>query len=283
MATPRYLVENFFNGVMFPSHSFTANESTTGHESWRVGTARRANRNHWTPSTPNQQAYVGVLCNRPRFADMLVIDRNCNLAGKTVRLRFSNDGFASYGEILAAVLPTQTIYGSRLGTQGVRTDEGAWVFRFTGQIATEWRLYVDAMGAGLKPQVGGLYLGQSWSPVWTPENPWDDEARELRFQEVLTPSLWAGSNRKGSRRVAGPWQHVLDSDAEYQSARYHFHGLYWRGHHMWAVPDQDFTERAFLVYAQPGTYGAAYPADFPQRILVLSGVEHQPLALEGLP
>lgn len=283
MAAPRYLVENFFNGVMFPAHSFTANESTTGHESWRVGTSRRANRNYWTPSTPNQQAYVGVLCNRPRYADMLVIDRNCNLTGVTVRLRFSNDGFATYGEVIASALPSQAIYGSRLHAAGIRTDEGAFVFRFTGQVATEWRVYVDAMGTGLKPQIGGLYLGQSWAPVWTPENPWDDESRELRFTEVLSTSLWSGSNRKGTRRVFGPWNHVLDSDAEYQQVRYHMHQHYFKGRHMWVVPDQDQAERAFLAYAPPGTYGAAYPADFPQRILVLSGAEHQPLATEGLP
>lgn len=283
MAQPRYLVENFFNLVMFRRHSPTSSTSLAGREPWRVGTARRTVENYWTPTTANVEAYVGVVCDRPRYADMLVIDRNTNLTGFTVRLRFSNDGFATFGEIIATVLPGQVYYASSLDAFGARTDEGAFVFHFPGQIAKEWRLYVDAMGPGLKPQIGGLYLGQSWSPVRTPVLPWDDETRELRYTEILSPSLWSGSNRKGSRRRIDNHVHRLTSSTEYQQVRYHFHGMYWRGRYAWVVPDQGQAERAGMFVAEPGTYGAPHPTDHPQRVFIFSGVEHQPLATEALP
>lgn len=283
MAAPRYLVENFFNPIMFPRHSHTSSTAVAGREDWRVGTARRSVENYWTPSTANLEAYVGVACDRPRFGDMLVIDRNTNLAGHTVRLRFSNDGFATFGEILSSVLPGQTYYASQIGSFATRTNEGAYVFHFQGQVAKEWRLYIDAMGPGLKPQVGGLYLGQSWSPTRTPLLPWDDETRELRFTEIISTSFWSGSNRKGTRRRIDGHLHLLVSDAEYQQVRYHFHGLYWRGNYMWVVPDQDQAERAGLFSAEPGVYSAPHGRDYPERQFVLTGVEHQPLATERIP
>ena len=279
----RYLVENFYDVTQFPSHTITGEDETTGFEGFRVGQQRRQARKYYTPQTANVGRYVEAACDRVRFADMLVLERDHNLAGETIRVQASNQStFATLTESSFTV-PSNVYPASRLTAgQPVRTEEGAVLFLFTGVAAKYWRVEVDAMGAGLKPKIVGLYLGQSWAPTKGPLYPYDEEPRELVFSEVRSPFLWAASTRKASGRnnSGRPWIHPLADEDEYAITRYHLHGLFWASGAsvMWAVPDVNQAERAWLGYAQPGTYGAAQ-VDRPARDVVITMSEHEPKAV----
>ena len=278
MGRPRFLSENFFNTVQFSGHTVSGNQETAGNEAFRVGTSRRSSLNFWTPTSTNATAYVQAACDRVRVADMLVLDRGHNLAGKTVSLILSNQSsFAASTTLWSFTVPTRSQYGSRLnGPPGAYTEEGAWLYRWVTAAAKYWRFQVSAMGSGLKPKIVGLNLGLSYRPTRAPTLPWDDESRQLDFQQVQSDTLWVGSNRKSQRRVFGPWAMRMRDDNEYTKVRRHIHELYWRGEFMWVVPDEDQAERALLAFAEPGVYSAGFDGEYPQRTLVLSGSEHQP-------
>ena len=277
MGKPRFLIENFFNPIQFPSHIIGSNEETSGYEDWRVGTARRTDLNYWMPTTANAEAHVQVKCDRSRAADMIAIDRNSNLAGERIRLRVSDDAFSSYTEVFSVRVPETPQYAKHLGERpGAYTEEGAWVLQFDLHAGRYWRLVVDAMGAGEKPQIGGLYLGKSFQAVRAPVLPWDDEPRELAFDIIQSPTLWVGANRAGHRKQSTVIL-KLDSTEEYDEARYHFHGLYWRRKGFaWYVPDDEQAERSWLAYAPPGVHGAAFDGEWPYRTLTIELVEHEP-------
>jgi len=273
----RFLAESFFDVTLFTGHTVTAEEATSGKDAVRVGSARRQARDHWTPTTANSETYVNVACDRPRYADTLVLDRNHNLAGKTIRLRKSDQSaFTTYTEVFAVTVPTNTFYGNKLdASHPVRTEEGAVVIAFNGHVGQYWRLVIDAGGSGYKPQIVGLWLGKSWTPDINPVRPWDDEARELVYDEVLSPSLWAASTRKAQRRNATVTVR-LSGEQEYSDVRYHIHSLFWRGFAMWYVPDTDMAERAWLAMSPPGVFGAPYDNAWTDRTVSMALVEHEP-------
>ncbi len=280
MAGPRFLAESFFNIQQFPGHTITAEEETTGFEAWRVGAARRVGgriRAYWTPTTANSTSWVECKCDRARAADMLVIDRGHNLDGETVNLEASDDNFATTTEVFSVVLPSNVVSNSRLSdTPGVKTTEGAYVISFDYHVALYWRIFVAAMGAGLKPQIPGAYLGKSFSPTNRPPRAWDDEPTQIVYQQIVSDSLWTSSSRKAKRRGASVTMKMA-SDLEQNQARYHFRSLYHGGGDvMWNVPDTDNAERAWLAEAPPGRDSQAYPANYPRRIVSVSMVEHNP-------
>jgi hypothetical protein len=271
MPTPYLLSENFFNSRQFPSHTLTGEDEATGYEVWRVANGRRHSRDYYTPDTSNAGRYVQVQCDRVRSADMMVIDRNSNLSGETVRLWVSNQSaFTTYEEYTFTVPSSAYAANELLDEHPVRTDEGAIIFRFPETAGIYWRLEVDAMGAGERPQIGGLWVGKSFQPQTTPL-PWDDEPRWLERQTFRTgsPSSYSESGRQTSLRV------MLKDDAEWTQARYHISERFWRGDLMWYVPDGANAERAWLAYSPGGTNGAPF-TDRPQRDMDIAMVEHQP-------
>lgn len=272
----RVLCENFFDPTMFPSHALSAEEEASGKEVERVGSARRQARDHWTSTTAASETYAQVTCDRPRYADTLVLDRGHNLTGETIRLRVSNQSaFTTYTEVVAVVVPSAVYYGSKL-TNGyaIRTEEGAILVPFAGHVGKYWRLYIDAMSAGT-PKVVGLWVGKSWTPDIDPARPWDDEARQLAFDSVTSPSLWSAAERKAQRKAVTLRVH-LSGEQEYSDVRYHIHSLYLRGYAMWYVADTDKGERTWLAMSPPGTFGAAYDTEWRDRILNIALVEHEP-------
>lgn len=270
------LAENFFNVRQFPLHTIDARNETENYEVYRIANARRHSNNYYTGTTDNEQAYVRATCDRVRVADMLVIDRNSNLNGATVRVRASNHILthtttANRYEEVSFTVPSTTYAGNYLSSKHpVRTDEGAVLFRFPAMAGMFWSVFVDAMGANTRQQIGGLWLGKSWSPQIT-TMPWDDEPRWLQVSEFRkgSPSQYSRTGRETRLRC------MLRDETEWMSARWYIHNLFFKGHSMWYVPELENAERSWLAYAPSGTYGAPI-AGRRGRDLDLTMVEYQP-------
>lgn len=278
MGKPRFLSDNLFSTRQFPDHTVTASEEASGQQAERVATGRRGLLDYWTPTSTNTAAWVEVACDRLRAADMLALDRNHNLAGETVRLQVSADDFTTYREVFSLTLPSYAGDGSTLdSTYGARTEEGAWLIRFEPEAGTYWRLYVDAMGTGLKPEVGGLWLGLSWQPGEYPERPHSDSTAELVYEERRSDAAWVGTNQPAHPRTGD--MGVLLTDAwEYDRARLtveeHYHK---RRRPMWIVPDDEQAERAFLAVPPRGAFGFRLESSgWAWRQARVPYVEHEP-------
>ena len=273
------LSENFFNVRQFPSHTINSRNQADGYEVYRVANARRHTNNYYTGTTDAQQAYIQASCDRVRAADMLVIDRNSNLSGATVRVRASNTILdhttaATRYEEVSFTVPANTYAGNYLSAgHPVRTDEGAIVYRFAPMAGKFWSVFIDSMGSNTRQQVGGLWLGKSWSPEITPM-PWDDEPRWLEVNEFRrgSPSEYSRTGRQAQLVC------MLRDDTEWMAARWYIHSLFWKGHSMWYVPDLANAERTWLAYAPSGEYSAPYQGRR-GRDLALTMVEYQPVRL----
>lgn len=254
MGKPLFCPDNFFNSVMYTGHTLSANEAATGAEAFRVGTSRRSSRNKWEPTTANNDAWIKVACDRIRTADFIAIDRGHNLDGETVRLEGSNDDFTTKEQIFSITLPSAVHQPAKLDqTPGVKTEEGAWLYRFDARSYKYWRLFIPAMGAGETPKIVGLYLGQSWEPSFLQRLPFTFGARELIYETTVSDTAWVGSSRP-AQRFRTDISLRLEDHAEYDLARLHVETRIWRKKPTWYVPDQDRAERSWLGEAPQGTY-----------------------------
>lgn len=253
MAGSRFLSENFFDTTYFTGHTVTAESDVTGHEPFRVGNARRHTTDYWTSDTDNQDSWIRVEMDQARDFDMLAIDRGHNLEGETVQLQGSNDG-VGWTTILNFTVPSSVASGGDLrNSPGIKTEEGVYLRQFTTETYSWARLYVPAMGAGLRPQVVGLYVGLSWAPEYPPIMPYAPLSQELRYQVTESDRAWMGSSQAAHRRsVEIALQ--LGSESEYDDARIHIENRTFRGKVTWFVPDQEKSERAWLGKAPPGQY-----------------------------
>lgn len=278
MSLPRFLVDTLFSPEIYPSADVSANEQADGHEAFRVGDERRTPRSFWTPTTENADAWLQVDLGSggDRPADMIAIDRGHNLEGETVTLEHSADG-STWTQVFQATIPTSEGSNASLSAaSGVLTEQGAWIKSFSSATDRYWRLTVSAMGAGLKPEIRGLYLGPSYQPSYLPALPFGFGDRQLDYSEVKGPNVWAASSRMADRYEL-TFRLKLETWAEYNdTARHHIEQLFFKGRPMWLVMDTSYAERAWLAKAAPGSHGFKQRPDwgFPQA--ELRTVEHEP-------
>jgi hypothetical protein len=277
MGRPVLLAESFFNTRLFPNHTVGASSEASGRDVGQIGSGRRMKAlNCWTPSTTNSAEWAKVACDRVRAADMWVLDRGHNLEGKSVRLQVSNDNFASYTEIASGVLPTSVLPYSRLDQwPGVKTEEGAWLYRHSSYSGRYWRIYVDAMGAGLAPEIVNLQVGLSFRPEFPEVKPYSHGQRELLYEQTVSPSAWVGAGQIAQRRRKRLHLRLADA-AEYALARYHIEELVLRGRGTWYVPDDEQAEKAFFVRAEPQTAGFEISGDWSEMQGSFEMVEQEP-------
>ena len=252
---PVMAVENFCGagvGRQFPNHTITANEEATGNPVEHVANGRRGASDVWTPTTVNNAAYVNIACDRTRGANFIALDRGHNLAGYDLELRGSQQSaFTTYETILNITLPSASGAGDIDDALGVRTEEGAWLKRFDLSAYQYWRIHIPAMGASLKPEIVGLWLGLCYAPDYF-DKPWVEDGAELLHQESRAPSGWAGRGVANKQR-SGTIQVSLSSFDEYDhEARHHIQGLYGEGFPMWVVFDENQADRAVLAELPPG-------------------------------
>jgi hypothetical protein len=156
------------------------------------------------------------------------------------------------------------------------SEEDAWVKTFSVDAWHDWRLTSKAMGAGIVPQLGGVWLGKAWQPSeYVLDFPLDDEAFDIAFEETLSPQGWAGRTapargRRGTLHVTFP------SEADYDLVRYQVLGLYARGFPAWLCLLRDQRpERTLLVRCPAGALAFARTGGI-LRTLDIPFVEEQP-------
>ena len=277
---PVMAVENFCSagvGWQFPDHTITANEEATGSEVERVADGRRGAADKWTPTTANSAAYVNVACDRTRAANFIALDRGHNLAGYDLELRGSQQSaFTTYETVLDITLPSATAAGNIDDALGVRTEEGAWFKRFDLNTYQYWRVHIPAMGASLKPEIVGLWLGLCYAPDYF-DKPWGEDGAELIHQETQSPSGWAGRGVANKQR-SGVVQLSLSTFEEYDhEARYHVQGLYGEGFPMWIAFDETQADRAVLAELPLGRLAFSLTGTWGYRSAAIPWREREPL------
>ncbi len=266
------LTDNLYNTRQYPSHTVTASGgAVTGYEVFRIANARRHARDYWTPSSSNTTVNIDVACDRVRAANMLVIDRNSGLSGATVTVTSSQQSSYATSEDISFTVPA-SVYRANTLRPGhpVKTQEGAIILTFNLSAGKYWRVTVAAMGAGIKPTIGGLWLGRSYTPTIVPL-PWDDETRYLERQDVRLgmPGAFSDTGRSADLRI------MVKNDAEWETARRSML-QFWSGTPLWYVADSDYGENSWLGYAPPTSFGAPY-TNRTGRDLTISLSELQPV------
>jgi len=277
---PVFLVENFYSTLQFPAHVVSAEEEATDNEAFRVSTGRRSGRDKWSPTTLNSDTYIDTACDRVRAADCIVLDRGHNLGGYDVELRGSNQAaFTTYETILDITLPTASAPGHIDDALGVRTEEGAWLKRFAPRPYQYWRTFVPAMGASLKPEIVGLWLGLSYSPQYL-DMPWNEDGTELVVRQTGNEVGWVGRGVANKVRT-GAISLSLSSYQEYEAkARYHLQGLYADGFPMWIIFDEEQADRAVLADMPAGSLRLEYtPGAHGYRTGQVGWREREPLTV----
>jgi hypothetical protein len=279
MGLPRFLVLNYLNDIQHASHVLSANEQSGN--AWKVGAARRSPGHFWTPDTANLAAWVKSDAGSAKAADMMVVDRVHNLGGVVdVKLQKSSDNFvANTVDVVTFTIPSAASADNTALSTGVRTPEGAYLRTFTSTSERYWRLLIPAMGAGLKPKVGGLWLGPSWQPPAITRPHGEDDHAPLA-ETSLTPWGWEGRTLTIPRRSGVAIIELID-EASYLIADGHIRDQFVR-RPMWLVFDEAKAERAFLARWPVGERaGFGLPTDYPYRTINLPYEEHQPLISEG--
>lgn len=272
MGSPLFLVENFFNVHQFPDHVIDAEEEPTGYEAWRLGTGRRTPAlNKWKSTTANSDTYVDVECDRVRSANVLIIDGH-NLAGYDIELRGSMDDHTTDETILDVTIPSVSMPGTL--DDGVLTEEGVYARRFDTRSYLYWRPFVDAMGAGLIPEIAGIYLGLAYAPEYL-DYPLSRGEHDLFAAEVVSEAGYLGRGIR-SQRPGGTRNWRLSGWSEYDLARYHIEHLYGRGYPMWMVDDDEQADRCIPV-VRPGNQKVGFVEDrqWPYGRISLPYIEHE--------
>lgn len=271
----RILVINYFNDVQHPTHALSASENSTS--AWKVGAARRSSTHYWTPNATNSAHWVKVDCGAAKPADMLVIDRVHNLGSITgIKLQKSSDNFATnIVDVATFAVPSSASGDNTSLSSGVRTPEGAFLISFGSTSERYWRLLIPAMGAGNKPQIGGLWLGPSWDPPAIQRPVSDDDLVPLA-EATTTPWGWEGRTLTVRRRVGAITIELVD-EASYLTADDHVREQMSR-RPFWLVLDESKAERAFLARITAGTelrLGYSDPS-YPYRRIEFRYEEYEP-------
>ena len=96
MGRPVILSDNLFNQRIYPNHTLAASTTATGKDVTDLASGRRIRAlTGWFASSLDAGATATATFDQPRAFDLLFIDRDHNLAGESIQLRISDDGFVT--------------------------------------------------------------------------------------------------------------------------------------------------------------------------------------------
>lgn len=274
MAQPLFCSQNLLNTRAFRSHTLTASEEATGFTVDRLANGRRSSGDYWA-ATSTATATITVTCDRIRGADFLWIDRGHNLAGRTVSVLASDDGFSSSQTVWSGTIPSSSSPGPLSAFNGAVTFDGSFAVTFGLEAAKWWRIQITA-GGGVIPSINFAILGKAWRPP-TFDLPWSEDRRELMHEDAFTESGWITQGRLAVPR-RGVISCRLDSQAEYVAGLEHVLGHYIVRRPAALCFDADDGLSAFLAVPPAGEQiGFEYRRDWwGLRSISIPYIEHQP-------
>ena len=281
LVRPRFLCDNIFSLSHYPTVTLSANEEATGREARFFSTLRRED--YWTPTTFNADANLKARHPVPRTFDTICLWVH-NLLGKAYRFQISDDNFTTTQTVVDVTIPTGPGTGSPDDALGVVTEDLMWIKTVSPRSAVDFRHFVPAMGASLKPQLSGI-VGLSYYPSQY-DYPYAPSTTTLRVEEH-----YSDRGVRGLGTVANP-RHgditmKLRSDFEYELARFHFEQRWggWAPSPMLLIHDNMQAERAMMADRATGSMlGFVSDSEWPdggegRSQGRLSFVEHDPLGL----
>lgn len=273
---PAILVENILSEMQFPLHTVAADEQATGFEVYHLANGRRAVNDRYQSVTANQARIITATCDRLRYLNGFALDRGHNLGGVALSVLGSSDGWTTSQTVWTGTVPALcTPPGQLDAANGVTTEEGAFVVRFTGASYMAWRLSIPALGAGIVPQIVGAWLGLWYAPGFFME-PWGEDQADVVMAEQQSDIGWTGSTVPVPRR-AGAMTIKLRSFADYDLARYHIAGHFLAQRRpAWLLYDDQQAERAVLALRQPGVQGFEIDTGWAFRQAKVAWREHEP-------
>jgi len=236
-------VDNFFNSRMYGSHVLSAAEASS--DAPLVGAARRSTYDAYSSTTPNLDAWLKSRNGVSRYADMAVVERGHNQGGLTVKVQCCDDDFVGTPQdAFNSLTPANPGAGSLDDALGVRNWEGAWLKRFNGRGAQDWRYFVAAMGAGVRCVVPGLWIGQCWRPGYA-DRPFAPGMTKLIVERTESDQGWIGSG-KATKRRQGVLHFSFTTLFDAEQAVWHL-DQYTAGRRMWVIADDERADDAFLA------------------------------------
>lgn len=268
-----FCADNVYNVRTYPDHTVSATEEPGGREATRVADGRRSSVSSWTMTTANTEGSVTALFDRLRGFDFLALDRGHNLEGVQIILEATHDGGSTWDTVWDRTLPSVMAGGDIDDELGVVTSEGAYLTRFPFETGDGVRVRIPAMGAGLRPVIVGLWVGQSWS-VEHLERPATLHGGTVVVQTMETAVGWRGTSTPSLRRRS-PTVLKFDGWMKADEAERHLHD-YAALRPMWAVLDKRRAERGYLTRAVEQVVELTVKADwgYPQIGLELEEHEH---------
>lgn len=274
---PVFLSDNVFNPRIYSGHALSASSADTDKDVLFLSSGRRLRTlTGWFASALNTDAYVQSIFDQPRAFDLLFIDRDHNLAGETLSVSVSDDGFTTSTTLVSQVVPSSPYpMAHLLDGDIVVTNEGALLWYLGLQVAWEVRVEVAAMGAGLRPEIAGLMLGLSWRPERQFLKPYSDGRYNLTHTIERSPLGTDASGETGRYR-AHEMRFRMESWEEHATALYPLEELFTQRKPTVFVPNDEQAERAFLLRASPGQQGWEVPPDRYLPEWTLRGEEMEP-------
>ena len=272
------LVENLLLDAQFPNRLLVADQEASGLTVDKVANARRHPGDRWQATTANADHTITLTADELRAASCLVIDRASNHLGKRFVLETSSDDFVTSRTVFDVTIPLVP-GGQPADALGAVTDEGSWIKTFPPEAAYGWRLTSKAMGAGVVPQLTGVWLGLAWAPTQFLINyPVADETAQITSQTTVSPAGWRGRQRPAAVR-AGEITIEPGDDTDYDAIRYQVLGLLGKGGFPgWLIHDRIAGGRGALLVALPESTRLDFGrTKWPFRKLTVPFEEEQPL------
>lgn len=282
MGNPVFLADNVFSTHIYSGHTLTAEEEADGFPVERLANGRRSTNDYWTPTTANSDTWVQSQADRARCVTCCVIDAsNLPENGATVRLKVSSDAMTTFSTPFDLTLPQFAAVGGSLesGLGALTEDLRTWAILFPPEVGTYFRLEVDAMGAGLLPTIGGLWVGLAHDVPRDFDMPWSEDVDQLTVVRTASDANWLGLGTATPQRV-GQFGLRIDDEFRYDVHRLHYRSLYGMGVASWVWFDRDQAERGMAILRPDGAFGFAYEEDWAlRRRATIPYQEHQPTVL----
>lgn len=277
MSRPVILADNLFSLRSYPDHTLAASSTATGKSVEYLAAGRRIrDLTGWFASTLNSDAYVESTFDELRAFNLLFVDRDHNLAGETLSVAISDDGFTTETSLGSTTVPSvPTPMRDLFDGEIVYTNEGALLWWFGLYSSWAVRVEVAAMGAGLRPEIAGLSVGRAYVPTHAAQKPYD------WGRYTLTHAMSRGALAQDSSGELGRYRSQIlrlrmATWGEFAEATYPIEEQYLRRRPTVILPDSSRAEEAVYAKAPPGEGGFSIPESGYYPELSLAWEETEP-------